>query len=182
MPDGRPFLLVVRGNSGSGKTAVAAALQRALGRGTANVGQDHLRRVVLREHDVPDGHNIGLIEQTVRHCVGVGYNVILEGILVAAHYGPMLRRLIAEHDGPTFVVYLEVPLEETLRRHERRPMRAEVEPAQLRDWFMSDDRLGLDDEVVVEAGLLTLEETVQHLLRITGGVTSAPQAPSSKPI
>ncbi|KUG52411.1 hypothetical protein AVL62_13820 [Serinicoccus chungangensis] len=179
MPDARPFLLVVRGNSGSGKTAVAA-LQRAWGRGTANVGQDHLRRVVLREHDVPDGHNIGLIEQTVRYCVGVGYNVILEGILIAAHDGPMLRRLIAEHDGPTCVSYLQVPLEETLRRHERRPLRAEVEPAQLRDCFVPDDTLGLEGEVVIDAGSLTLEETVRHLLRITDGMRSRANTPTSK--
>ncbi|MGD7789618.1 zeta toxin family protein [Propionibacteriaceae bacterium Y1700] len=48
-----PHLVIIRGNSASGKTTAARSLQLALGRGTANIGQDHFRRVVLREHDVP---------------------------------------------------------------------------------------------------------------------------------
>lgn len=53
-------LVVIRGNSGSGKTALARDLQLAMGRGTANIGQDYVRRVILREHDRPGGNNIGL--------------------------------------------------------------------------------------------------------------------------
>lgn len=74
-------LIVIRGNSGAGKTTLARWLQLAMGRGTANIGQDHFRRVVLREHDLPDADNIGLIAQRARHCLAIGYHVILEGIL-----------------------------------------------------------------------------------------------------
>ena len=121
MTQDRPRLVILRGNSASGKTTLAASVQRAWGPGTANIGQDHLRRTVLREHDVPHGDKIGLIDHTVRYCLGIGYNVILEGILVADHYAPMLRRLIADHDGLAFVVYLDVPLDETLKRHAAGP-------------------------------------------------------------
>ncbi len=71
-----------------------------MGRGTANIGQDHLRRVVLGEHDVPGGDNIELISQTARFCLARGYNVILEGILAAGHYRNMVTELITGHDGP----------------------------------------------------------------------------------
>jgi hypothetical protein len=47
-------LVVLRGNAGSGKSSTAQELRRRLGRGVAWVEQDYLRRVVLREHDVPD--------------------------------------------------------------------------------------------------------------------------------
>src|ERR1700689_4815453 len=50
-----PRLIVIRGNSASGKSAVAAELRRRHGRGLAIVGQDNLRRQVLRERDVPGG-------------------------------------------------------------------------------------------------------------------------------
>src|SRR6476620_4897495 len=53
--DNAPHLIVLRGNAASGKCTLAAALQRGLGPGTANIEQDHFRRVILREHDVPDG-------------------------------------------------------------------------------------------------------------------------------
>jgi uridine kinase len=45
-------LIMIRGNSASGKSAVAAELRRRHGRGLAIVGQDDLRRPVLSERDV----------------------------------------------------------------------------------------------------------------------------------
>ena len=121
-------LVVIRGNSGSGKTTLARDLQLAMGRGTANIGQDHVRRVILREHDRMGGDNIGLIAQTVRYCLAMGYHVIVEGILYSDHYRSMLCELIDEHAGPSHVFYLDVSLDETLRRHASRPMAAEVGP------------------------------------------------------
>jgi len=46
-----PTLVIVRGNSGSGKSTVAAEVRRRYGRGCALIEQDYLRRIVLREHD-----------------------------------------------------------------------------------------------------------------------------------
>ena len=56
-PTGSPHtqLVVLRGPSGAGKSTVAAAVRARLRRGVALVQQDVLRRVILREHDVPAG-------------------------------------------------------------------------------------------------------------------------------
>ncbi len=56
-------LIVIRGNSGAGKTTVAKALCDAHGPGAAWVSQDLIRRLILRERDRPGGANIGLIDQ-----------------------------------------------------------------------------------------------------------------------
>ena len=48
-------LIVLRGNSASGKTSVATGIRNRHGRGIAIVSQDNLRRTVLRERDTPDG-------------------------------------------------------------------------------------------------------------------------------
>lgn len=162
-------LIILRGNSGSGKTTLAQQLQLAMGRGTANIGQDHLRRTVLREHDVPGGANIQLIAATVRHCLQIGYHAILEGILFSRHYGDMLRGLIDTHPGPTHVFYLDVPLEETLRRHDGRAMRAEVEPEKLREWYLHRDVLGVPDEVILDDSR-DLAGTTQHILELVGPI------------
>ena len=173
--DGAPRLIVLRGNSASGKTTVAARLQRELGRGTANIGQDHFRRVVLREHDAPGADNIALIAHTVRYCAGIGYNVIVEGILVADHYRDMLRRLIAEHPGPVHVFYLDVPLEETLRRHGTRPLGAELPADKLREWYVQSDLLGTPGEIVLDGA--DLASTVRQIREAVGPVpTRAPAA------
>ena len=80
-------LIVLRGNSASGKSSVAAGLRERYGRGIALVSQDTLRRDVLRERDVPGAANIGLIDLTVRHALEHGFHTVLEGILYVAHYG-----------------------------------------------------------------------------------------------
>ncbi len=50
------------------------------------------------------------------------------------------------------VFYLDVSLEETLRRHEFGPLRAEVPPERLREWYVAHDLLGVPGEVVLDAG------------------------------
>jgi chloramphenicol 3-O-phosphotransferase len=59
-------LVILRGNSAPGKSSVVAGLREMFGRGLALVGQDNLRRTVLRERDRPGAANIGLIGLTAR--------------------------------------------------------------------------------------------------------------------
>ncbi|MGW2090595.1 AAA family ATPase [Promicromonospora sukumoe] len=155
-------LVVVRGPSGAGKSTVAAALRRRMGRGTALVQQDYLRRIVLWEKDVPDGVNIGLIDTVVRHSLDSGYSVVLEGILAFDHYGPMLTALVSDHVGPTVCAYLDVPFDETVRRHTTRPQSADFTPEQMADWYTVDDRLRVGREIVVGQGS-SADETVELL-------------------
>lgn len=167
-----PHLIVLRGNSATGKSTLAAALQRVLGPRTANIGQDHFRRVVLREHDVPDADNIGLIEHNVRYCAALGHHVILEGILFAKHYRPMLSRVIAGHHGPSHVFYVDVPLEETLRRHATRPLAADVPADKMRDWYVPGDTLGLPGETVLD-GTADLDAMLDAIRARIGPVATA---------
>lgn len=173
------ILVVLRGNSASGKTTLARSLQLAMGRGTAYIGQDHFCRTVLREHDVPGGDNIQFISHTAKYCLGLGYHVILEGGFYSEHYRGMLRQLIETHPGPVHVFYLEVPLEETLRRHEDRPLRAEVEPAQLRDWYLAHDVLDVPGEVVID-GIGDIDATTKLILDHIGHVPERAVADGSR--
>ncbi|MFF4544776.1 kinase [Streptomyces sp. NPDC001435] len=160
-------LVVLRGNSASGKSSVAAGLRDRFGRGLAIVGQDNLRRVVLREHDRPGGANIGLIDTVARYALDAGYHVVLEGILYADHYGDMPARLRADHRGPTHGYYLDVPLTETLTRHVGKPIADEVGEADLRAWYRPLDLLPGGVESVIGADS-TLTETVGRIMRDTG--------------
>lgn len=159
--DSDRHLIVIRGNSATGKTTSARALQLAMGRGTANVGQDHFRRIVLREHDVPGGANIALIEHTVRQCLSLGWHTIVEGIFYEAHYGDMLRGLLTSHSGPSHVFYLDLPLGDTMLRHKQRPLSAEVPSERLRDWYRPQDLLGVDGERILDA-----DHSVEELVRV----------------
>lgn len=160
-------LILLRGNSASGKSSVAAELRARYGRGLALVSQDTLRRNVLRERDVAGGANIGLIDTVARYALDHGYHVVVEGILYAAHYAPMLAALRQDHRGATHAYYLDVPFAETVRRHATKPQAAEYGEAELRDWYRPLDLLPGGTETVIPAAS-GLEETAERVLREAG--------------
>ncbi|GAA2482200.1 kinase [Streptomyces thermolineatus] len=163
-------LIVVRGNSASGKSSVAAGLREKFGRNLAIVGQDNLRRIVLREHDRPGGANIGLIDLTARYALDNGFHVVVEGILYADHYGTMLQNLVRAHRGVSRCYYLDVPYEETVLRHATKPdaqYLKHVTADHLRDWYREKDLLPEALETVIDAAG-TLDETIQQILRESG--------------
>ncbi|WP_460072359.1 AAA family ATPase [Streptomyces sp. YKOK-I1] len=163
----RTRLVLLRGNSASGKSSVAAGLRERFGRGLALVGQDNLRRIVLRERDRPGAANIGLIDTVARYALDAGYHVVLEGLLYADRYGDMLARLRADHRGPTHAYYLHVPWEETLARHATKPIAHEVGEHELREWYRELDLLPGGAETVIGAES-SLTETVDRIMRDTG--------------
>ncbi|MGW2521756.1 kinase [Streptomyces sp. NPDC001617] len=160
-------LIVLRGNSAFGKSSIAAGIRDRFGRGLALVGQDNLRRVVLRERDRPGAANIGLIDTVARYALDTGYHVVIEGVLYADHYGDMLARLRADHCGPTHGYYLDVPFEETLVRHATKPQAAEFGEVELRSWYRALDLLPGGEETVIGAGS-SLDESVDRIMRSTG--------------
>lgn len=139
-------LIVIRGNSGSGKSTIARELQLRHGRGCALVQQDYLRRILLRERDHPGGAAPALIEHTARFALDHGFHVIIEGILYREKYRDMLVGLLNAHRGQSTVFYLDVSLAETLRRHETRLQVTEFTAEDMRGWYNPSDMLGIPGE------------------------------------
>lgn len=162
-----PKLVIIRGNSGSGKSAVAHALRdSSLGGKIAIVGQDNIRRTILKEKDVEDGDNIDLIAQTVEFALGRGYDVILEGILHMSRYGNMLERLRSLCP-ETHVYYLDVSFGETLRRHATKPCANDFGEQEMRAWYAHQDFThSLGEQVIPEE--FSLDQTVERIRKDTG--------------
>jgi hypothetical protein len=161
---------------------VAREVRRLYGRGCALVEQDYLRRIILREHDSSQTPGIApdFIDNMVRFALSRGYHVLLEGILVEARYGPTLRRLVAEHRGPSHVFYFEVSLAETIRRHRGRPLGAEVADELLHEWYVPSDTLGTDGERVIPESS-SFEESVTTVLHSLDGVPAQTPCPTLCP-
>jgi predicted kinase len=159
----RTKLIVLRANSGSGKSAIAAELRGRYGRGIAIVGQDNLRRVVLRDRDRIGAANIGLIGLTARYALDHGFHVVIEGILYADRYSEMLLDLCRDHVGGSYLYYIDLPLAETLRRHATKPNSHEFGEAELTDWYRPRDLLpgGVENIIGAES---TLEDSVQRIV------------------
>lgn len=155
-------LIILRSNSDSGKSTIARAVRERYGYGCALVEQDYLRRIVLKERDVPGGVAPLLIEQTVRLALDHGYHVILDGILSTKRYADMLTALHRTHRGHTFVYYLDVTLDETLHRHTTRPQADQFTDDDMRSWYNPRDLLDVDDEHMIEQNS-TLEQSIERI-------------------
>jgi hypothetical protein len=121
----------------------------------------------LRDH--------GCHDVTVRYALDRGYDVILEGILAAARYEPMLAGLARDHAGTTAHYYFDVPLEETLRRHATRPLARKVTPDMIRDWYIPRDLLGYTAERVIPESS-SLQNTIQRIMTELNWTVGAPIA------
>ena len=145
MTDSHP-LIILRGNSGCGKTSTARLLQRQLGYGTMLVSQDVVRREILRVKDSENNPAIQLIYDLCMYGNNVGYTVILEGILSNKKYGAMLRRLLDDFQGEKLIYYFDVSFEETVRRHAIKPNAHEFGESEMRQWWKDQDVLNVPGE------------------------------------
>ena len=146
-------LVVIRGNSGSGKTTIAKELRQRLGDGLSDntilVQQDVLRRDMLRERDMLEKRSIiELTKLVVEFGRTQGRIVILEGIFAKKKYGNMFQELTNNFD-ETYIYYLDLPFEEKLRRHASKPNAHEFGEKEMREWWNEKDYLGVMTEKVL---------------------------------
>ena len=160
-------LIIIRGNSGSGKTTVARALRNRLGDGLSDdtmlVQQDILRRDILRERDYSDKHAIiELIELVVEFGRKRNRTVILEGIMTKKKYIEMLTRLAKKFDD-VHVYYFDLSFEETLKRHASKPNAHEFGEKEMREWWREQDSLGWPNKTIIGADV-SAEEIVEMIV------------------
>ncbi|WP_121158308.1 hypothetical protein [Micromonospora pisi] len=97
----------------------------------------------------------------------------------------MITSLLRDHQGESYVYYLDVSLPETLRRHTLRPQAAEFTGEDMQGWYLPGDFLGCDGEHIIgeESSFdetLTLIETTAGL--ITAGAATVPQQGGMVPL
>lgn len=146
-------LIIIRGNSGSGKSTVAKKLQHKMGYQTMLIPQDIVRREMLRVRDIESNPSIQLVYDLAMYGKGIGYDVIIEGIFVNERYGDTLRRLIDDFQGETYVYYFDIPIEVTLQRHTSKPNAHEFGEKELRSWWVEKDYLNVVNEKMITADM-----------------------------
>jgi len=151
--DGAAKLIILRGNSGSGKTTTGKALQRKFGRGTMLISQDVVRRDMLF---VKDGYNTEAIQLLLELALYGKSNcniVILEGILNSKWYKNLFENLLDEFKDQIFAYYFDIPFEETLNRHQQKPNAHEFGEKEMREWWNEKDLLDIIPEVLLDKEL-----------------------------
>ncbi|MBA3925286.1 kinase [Listeria rustica] len=146
-------LIIIRGNSGSGKTTIANELQKRLGPGTLLVSQDMVRRDMLHVKDRQGNPSIDLIRIIAEYGKGRSEYVIVEGILGKSIYQKMLRALIRFFDCKADVYYFDLPFSETVKRHQTKANTHEFGVEKLEEWWLADDYLGAPNEIMLHEKL-----------------------------
>ena len=160
-------LVIIRGNSGSGKSSLAKLLQRKFGRGTLVIPQDTVRREMLWAKDGPGTAAVPLLIDLLRYGRENSEVTILEGILDAECYRPVFQEAVELFGGNIFAYYYDLPFEETLRRHETKPNRFEFGEEAMRGWWKEKDYIGFIPEKTFGPEV-TLETAVRQILSDTG--------------
>lgn len=136
-----PTLVIIRGNSGSGKTSMADALQAHFGSEHCLViHQDQVRRELLHANDHVGTPAVALIENLIRFGQTHYPLVIVEGILRRDVYGEMLEQVVNQWQGPTLIYYLDVPFATCVAHNRQR-----FDEAMQKRWWRADDVLSAAD-------------------------------------
>lgn len=164
MADKSKFI-IIRGPSGSGKTTVARELLKKSLRPTLLVSEDQIRKMFNDHHQT--GHKTGkkLATSAVQVGLGDGYDVIYEGILNTKTTGDNLLDFFKVHKKEIYIFYLDVGLEETLRRHQSRPERNEFKPEAVKKWWNYATPLDHTSEVVISESS-SLGDTIRKISQV----------------
>lgn len=154
-----PKLIILRGNSGSGKTTVAKALQEKFGRNTMLLSHDMVRMDILH---AKDAEALPLIVQLLKYGRQNSDITILEGIFPVEVYMPLFETAIQEYGENIFAFYYDLPFEETLRRHAAKPNRADFGEEDMRRWWNEKDFIKIIPEKIITKDL-SISDTIDMI-------------------
>lgn len=160
-----PKLIILRGNSGSGKTSAAKALQEKLGPNTMLISHDMVRMQILHvsgEEGVKK--SLPLLVELLKYGRRHSEFTILEGILDSMQYRGLFEEAVAEYGSDIFAYYYDLPFEETLRRHSTKPNRSDFGETEMRRWWKEKDLLDVINETIIDKSL-TLDDAVDMIFR-----------------
>lgn len=154
-------LVILRGNSGSGKTTVAKMLQEKFGPNTMLISHDMIRMQILHVWSAEGVRkSLPLMIALLRYGRRNSEITILEGILPYEDYKPLFEVALEEYGENIFSYYYDISFEETLRRHQTKPNRDEFGEADMRRWWKEKDFLEIIPQTVLDEDV-RLEEAVE---------------------
>ncbi len=163
-------LIILRGNSGSGKTTTAKKLQEKFGPNTMLISHDMVRMQILHVWSAEGLRRSGpLMVNLLKYGKQNSDVTIMEGILPTENY-QFLFEIALEEFGQDNIsaYYYELPFEETLVRHSTKPNRDEFGETEMRKWWKEKDYMGIIPEKLIykeDALETTVERIYQDVMK-----------------
>ena len=150
-------LIIIRGNSGSGKTSLAKSLHEIYKENSLLICQDIIRREMLSGNDLK-------ASELLLDLIKFGFDnyeiTILEGILVYRKYKTLFKKIkdiYATKDIYTF--YYDLSFQETVNRHYSRAIKDEFNEETMKQWFVEKDYLNDFNETIFDS-TISLEKAI----------------------
>lgn len=157
-----PRLIIIRGNSGSGKTTVAKALQQKFGHNCMLISQDVIRRDMLRVKDGVNTKALPLMKELLLYGKNNCEIVILEGILKASWYQSLFELAMYEFGDKIFAYYYDIPFDETVKRHQTKPNKDDFNEIDMSGWWNEKDFINFIREKGITKDM-ELNDTVEYI-------------------
>lgn len=143
-------LITIRGNSASGKTTTAKAIQHHYPRGTVmRISQDEIRLGILNVKDRVDNPTSELIKQIAEFGKDRFELIVIEGILGSHIYKEMFISLYESFQRDVHAYYYDISFEETLTRHSQRDLSKVFGAERMKSWWLEKDVLGFKNETLL---------------------------------
>lgn len=157
-------LIILRGNSGSGKTAAAGILQQKLGPNTMRISHDMVRMEILHVRGRQGvERSLPLMAELMRYGRRNSEFTVMEGILPYEDYRSLFEAALEEYGRENiFAYYYDISFEETLRRHRTKPNRDDFGEEDMRRWWQEKDYLKNIAETILGEDI-SLEGAVEKI-------------------
>lgn len=157
-------LIILRGNSGSGKSTIAKALQRYYGLNTLMISQDNVSRDMILALEGEDQEALSLFMHLLRFGNANNKITIMDGIFKKFKYEKLLLLAKDLYGENIYAYYFDLPFEETLRRHQTRWKKSEFGEEEMLRWWSDRDFIGFIPEKIITQEL-TKDEIVQLIIK-----------------
>ena len=154
-------IIIIRGNSGSGKTTVANKLCDKLGEDCMLLSQDVIRRDILHTNDGKDSTAVDLLKELVLFGKKHSGIIVLEGILNSSWYKPLFDNIQNSFDY-IYTYYYDLPFEETVKRFQTKN-NTTYTTQDMKRWYNEKDLLGFENEKIILKDM-TIDDTLKMIL------------------
>lgn len=154
-------IIIIRGNSGSGKTTVAKELCKKLGSDCMLLSQDVIRRDILHTKDGENSTAIDLLKMLIMYGKTQSKIIILEGILKFQWYSSIFD-VIKKNFSNIYSYYYDITFEETVKRFETKSDTSYTKE-DMKRWWNEKDYLNFNNEKTISINM-SVDNVVEMIL------------------